>query len=273
MLGLTARRLQWPALRGAQRHLLTTTRRAWNSPKMNKQTPIKTYAGPAVGFDDEVCVGFGSVDLRYTWKNDKSFYWGAFGIGVASCCTTVAVSAGLMDCLGLPFSSTFCWGIFSNTFAHELGHAEAARRFGVTVDAIFVWPLSGLCCSAMPKNAYENAVIALAGPAAGCAHAALYGLAGIAFQNPELSSVCFWATIFNLADLAPFESKDGLKSDGQAVLDGIVKKQVSANEWFQYGNDFPSDFYNLSNQQRSKLEMSLLGIPGIHIFVVGSMFG
>lgn len=49
--------------------------------------------------------------------------------------------------------------------AHELGHAFAARRFGLDVVDIILWPLGGMArISNMPENARTEAWVAAAGP-------------------------------------------------------------------------------------------------------------
>jgi Zn-dependent protease len=49
---------------------------------------------------------------------------------------------------------------------HELAHSLAARRFGIEVIDITIWPLGGMArLSAMPESSRVEGLIALAGPA------------------------------------------------------------------------------------------------------------
>ena len=58
--------------------------------------------------------------------------------------------------------------------AHELGHAFMARRFGLEVVDIILWPLGGMArISNMPENARTEAWVAAAGPLVNLALAAV----------------------------------------------------------------------------------------------------
>lgn len=56
--------------------------------------------------------------------------------------------------------------LFGIVFLHELGHSLVARRFGIRVLDITLWPLGGMArMSEIPEDAKTEGVIALAGPA------------------------------------------------------------------------------------------------------------
>lgn len=67
--------------------------------------------------------------------------------------------------------------VFGSVLLHELGHAVVARRFGVRVLDITLWPLGGMARLAeMPETPRVEALVALAGPAVNVALAAASGL-------------------------------------------------------------------------------------------------
>ena len=73
--------------------------------------------------------------------------------------------------------------------AHELGHAFAARRFGLQVVDIVLWPLGGMArISDMPESAKVEGWVAAAGPLVNLALAALALPAVVLIDAPALRS-------------------------------------------------------------------------------------
>jgi Zn-dependent protease len=96
--------------------------------------------------------------------------------------------------------------VFGSVVVHELGHALAARRFGVATEGIAILPIGGMARLASAPRARAEIAIALAGPvvslgvAAVCASAAWLGapVAELAWINLALAA-------FNLVPAFPLD--------------------------------------------------------------------
>lgn len=68
--------------------------------------------------------------------------------------------------LGALWSVAFIITLFACVTLHELGHAAAARRFGVRVPRILLLPIGGMAeMESIPRRPRAEIIIALAGPA------------------------------------------------------------------------------------------------------------
>ncbi len=67
---------------------------------------------------------------------------------------------------GAAWSLSLILTLFACVTLHELGHAAAARRFGVRVPRILLLPIGGMAeMESIPRRPREEIIIALAGPA------------------------------------------------------------------------------------------------------------
>jgi Zn-dependent protease len=93
---------------------------------------------------------------------DLSVHW-TFGLLLAWVLLSSAVSYGLMQGV---VELLFVLTLFGCVVLHELGHAMAARIFGVPTHGITLLPIGGVAqLDRMPRDPWQEWVIALAGPA------------------------------------------------------------------------------------------------------------
>jgi stage IV sporulation protein FB len=115
----------------------------------------------------------------------------------------------------------FIVAIFVCVVLHELGHALAARRYGISTPDITLLPIGGVArLSKLPENPWQEMVIAVAGPLVNVVIAALIILvlgthldpsALEALDNPapgfwaRLASVNIFLVLFNLIPAFPMD--------------------------------------------------------------------
>jgi stage IV sporulation protein FB len=114
----------------------------------------------------------------------------------------------------------FIVAVFACVVLHELGHALAARRYGIATPDITLLPIGGLArLSRIPENPAEEIVIAIAGPLVNVVIAAILILLGAHFDlttvadieksTPgfvtRLAAVNVWLVLFNLIPAFPMD--------------------------------------------------------------------
>jgi len=125
---------------------------------------------------------------------------------------TMIVSVGAYALLG---GWWFGIGLVVLIFIHEMGHVLELRRQGVPASAPLFIPFMGAVVGMkqMPKNAWHEAQVALAGPILGTLGAlAVWGI-GIYYDSNFLKALAFVGFLLNLFNLLPIVPLDG----GRAV--------------------------------------------------------
>ncbi len=132
---------------------------------------------------------------------------------------------------GLPAQSLWLLsGITSLLFAvsvliHELGHAAVALRDGVPVRSITLFFFGGMAqISREPSSAGAEFRVAIAGPLASLALAALFGLLALLGRSfPAIAAPSIWLARINLM-LGAFNLIPGFPLDGGRVLRAAIWK-------------------------------------------------
>jgi Zn-dependent protease len=117
-------------------------------------------------------------------------------------------------------------GLFASVAVHELGHAWAARRYGIGVESITLWLLGGLAnLESMPREWERELWIALAGPAASVLVAVVcYGvLVLLPSSVPVVVFVVGWLVVTNIV-LTVFNLLPAFPMDGGRVLRALLAR-------------------------------------------------
>ena len=125
---------------------------------------------------------------------------------------SMIVSVGAYALLG---GWWFGLGLVGLIFIHEIGHVLELRRQGVPASAPLFIPFLGafVGMKQMPKNAWKEAQVALAGPLLGTVGAVAVWIAGVALDSNFLKAMAFIGFLLNLFNLLPIVPLDG----GRAV--------------------------------------------------------
>jgi Zn-dependent protease len=113
-------------------------------------------------------------------------------------------------------------GLATSVILHELGHALAARRFGIGTDNITLYPMGGVASiERMPEDPDQEIVIALAGPAVNFVLAALAGWVWMASQSPVALGFVVSNVGMGLFNLIP-----AFPMDGGRVLRAVLARHM-----------------------------------------------
>lgn len=123
---------------------------------------------------------------------------------------------------GLLATAVVSVGLFGSVVLHELGHALAARRYGIGTAHITLYPFGGVAAiEEMPEDPVEELVIALAGPAVNFALVAAFGLLWGVFGGTLLTTLIGMNLIMGLFNLIP-----AFPMDGGRVLRALLARRM-----------------------------------------------
>jgi Zn-dependent protease len=110
----------------------------------------------------------------------------------------------------------FALGFVLLLFVHEMGHVLEARRQGLPASLPVFVPLMGaaIILKKMPRNAWHEAQVALAGPLVGSLASGVVWWAGYATDTDLLRALGYTGFFLNLFNLLPVVPLDG----GRAVV-------------------------------------------------------
>lgn len=193
---------------------------------------------------------------------------------------------------GLPYAS----GMVGLILVHETGHLLMMRKKGIPYSPMIFVPFMGAAIAAKkpPKNAYDDALIALAGPALGSLGAAGVFGAGILTNSQlcfALADFGFMINLFNLLPvgmldggrignaLSPYVGVAGVGLAGSMIYTGMISNpiiylitlaggyQSGMRLWNQHkgivDTTLPRNFYNISQAQKMKIGGSYFGLMGL----------
>jgi Zn-dependent protease len=111
----------------------------------------------------------------------------------------------------LLFGPTFAIGLVLLLFVHEMGHVVVLRAQGVKASAPIFIPFMGALIGMreMPKNAFNEAKVALAGPIAGSLGALACLMLWQSTGSPLFIALTYFGCWLNLFNLIPVSPLDG----------------------------------------------------------------
>lgn len=143
---------------------------------------------------------------------------------------------------GMASTLTLAVGLFGSVILHELGHALAARAYGIETRDITLYPFGGVASlESLPEDTRKELVIALAGPAV---NGVLFVLALIAFAlgGPEvfaiLAGVNFVMGVFNLVPAFPMDGGRVLRALLSERMSFVAASRVASNLGWWFGIAF-----------------------------------
>ncbi len=113
---------------------------------------------------------------------------------------------------------------FASVLAHELSHAIVARRFGLKVEGITLFIFGGATTiDSDTRTPREEALIAVAGPAASITLGVIFIGFDLFVAQPQLGALVGWLGFVNIA-LGVFNLIPGFPMDGGRVLRALLWK-------------------------------------------------
>lgn len=185
------------------------------------------------------------------------------------------------------FGFPYAVGVVGLIFVHECGHALVMHHLGHPFSPMVFLPFMGavIATNKMPRDAYEDALIAAGGPVLGSLGAAGVAIAANVTNSQLLFALADFGFMVNLFNLLPIGSMDGGRwagalskyagvagtgLGGYIAYTGVVQNPLfyiitllGAYETFQkfyYPNYMPPNYYKITGTQRAALTAGYFGL-------------
>lgn len=190
----------------------------------------------------------------------------------------------------LVFGPAYGVGMVFQIFLHECGHLFAMKYYKVPFSPMIFIPFMGasIAMEKYPRNAYEEAIIALGGPMLGTVGAMAFTTAGMMTGHQVLFALANWGYIVNLFNLLPIGTLDGgrvadslspyigvagIAGGGYLAYTGYITSPIFylilASGTYSTGSRLlgyhhvPPHYYNLPRSKQTQIVTMYLGLVGI----------
>jgi len=184
---------------------------------------------------------------------------------------------------GLPYAA----GMVGLILVHEIGHAAVMHAKGVPFSPMVFIPFMGavIATKELPRDAWDDALIAFGGPVLGSLGAGMVGLAGHATDSQLLIALADFGLMINLFNLLPLGSMDGgriagalspyMSIAGVGIGAGLAYTGAIQNPIFYFillsggyqtfqrfynPGAMPANYYTISPTQRATLGLGYVGL-------------
>mmetsp|Transcript_16825 Transcript_16825/g.38861 ORF Transcript_16825/g.38861 Transcript_16825/m.38861 type:complete len:417 (-) Transcript_16825:12-1262(-) len=184
---------------------------------------------------------------------------------------------------GLPYAA----GMVGLILVHEIGHAAVMHAKGVPFSPMVFIPFMGavIATKELPRDAWEDALIAFGGPVLGSLGAGAVGLAGHATDSQLLIALADFGFMINMFNLLPLGSMDGgriagalspyMSIAGVGMGAGLAYTGAIQNplfylillsggyqtfQRFYNPGSMPPNYYAISSTQRAALGLGYVGL-------------
>jgi Zn-dependent protease len=162
------------------------------------------------------------VHIASPFQIPLHLHWSFLGLYVG----IIGYGAYLNGPVGALAFGVFAIGAFASVVLHELGHALAARRYGIGTNHITLYPWGGVAAiEGMPEDPDQEIVIALAGPAVNFGLAAIGGWAWLLLDQQVIMAFVAANLIMGVFNLIP-----AFPMDGGRVLRSVLAKWLGWEE-------------------------------------------
>jgi len=175
---------------------------------------------------------------------------------------------------------------------HESGHALAMKHYGIPFSPMIFIPFVGasVAMNRNPHDAYQEAMIAFAGPVMGTVGATGMSFAGSALDSQlcyALADFGYMINLFNMLPigmmdggricgaLSPYAGVAGLGIGGMLIYNGVIQNPIfylvmlggtytTFMRFYDPGN-LPLNYYRITNGQKVRLTGGYFGLIGLLI--------